>query len=85
MLFTVRDHLGLFAERRLWMQITSAFLASAFNRHMRQEQLSMDIKLQLKDQKDSLENLCKRELRSFAREEARGMICLNKICGAGFS
>ena len=79
MLFTVRDLPGLSAERRPWMQTTSAFLGSALNRRMRKEQLSMDINLQLKDQKDLLENLWKRELQSFARGEASGMICLDKI------
>lgn len=57
MLFTVRDFLGLSAERRLWMQITSAFLGSALNMWVRKEQLSVDIRLQLKDQQDSPDNL----------------------------
>lgn len=84
MLFTARDLLGLSAERRLWMQITSAFLGSALNMWVRKEQLSVDIRLQLKDQRDSLDNLWKRELQSFARREAGGMICLGKIGRAGF-
>lgn len=44
----------------------------------RWEQLSMDIKLQLKHQQDSLENLWKKELQSFARGEG-GMTYLEKI------
>lgn len=84
MLFAVRDLLGLSAERQLWTQITSAFLGSALTMWVGKEQLSVDIRLQLKDRQDSLDNLWKRKLQSFARREAGGMICLGKIGGAGF-
>lgn len=40
----------------------SAFSGSALNRQMRKEELSVDIKLQLKDQQDSVENLWKTEV-----------------------
>lgn len=78
MLFTGRQLLGLSSERRIWMQTTSEFLGFAWNRQMR-KQLSVDIKLQLKDQQESLENLWKRQFQSFARGEASGIICLDKI------
>lgn len=64
MLFIIREPLDPSTERRLWMQITSAFLS--------RQELAERTLVNAQDQKDSLEDPQKWEVQAFARGEAGG-------------